>query len=70
METGPFESMDDLEAIKDSEDPMIRVIYNLGMRQFALHERQVELSNKLDKLIDVLERTKMNGSYPNLKAIR
>lgn len=62
-----FADMTDLEAIKESDDPMVRVIYNMGMRQFALHEQVVELNRKVDRVIEVFTK---DGSRPDLKAVK
>jgi hypothetical protein len=62
-----FADMTDLEAIRESDDPMVRVLYSMGMRQFALHERLVRLDDKVDRLIEALARS---GSRPDLRAVK
>lgn len=66
------EEVEALEAISNSENPMVRVIYHMAMRQLATSERianieseVVRTSEQLRRLVNILS----NGSRPDLKAV-
>jgi len=58
---------ENLDVIKESEDPLVRVIYHMGMRQLATSERLTALEGRLDRLLQAFVKT---GSRPDLRAIK
>jgi len=65
-----------LEHLRESPDPMVRVIYSMSMRQLAATERLIRIEDELirqggiqRRLVDFLDRKYSNGSHPNLKAV-